>query len=419
MLQKDFAIRELASLLKVEEALLADLAAAHACRGGREVLEKVVNEIHSKSARVESLLGVRRPSAASVSAALRDAIFAQEKKFIAYLEKNVEGDTEFARAANFARQQASVQKGFFLKRSRGEEILKKRPPRHLMEFLGYNRVEQLLDNHDIAEIFSALRFMETTEWMHATFEEAYSSFTPDDFEEREIEVRVLGEEWHEVAVKFVEKKRHNVSHLKEFGVIFLNPIAEDVPGKRLRDFALLFHYLHEISFYAELFRHYAPRQDFAEKLKMLLRGDVREANELPQGDWMIVQRYLEKENPRDPRLFLPRVNPESVHWAKGEQDLVNFGKTHPETGLAMWEDLSWVGKRYGNGDEVVSFDMEDNAMTAVAFMEKKDKTYNYHQREALWTKLFCEYAGGAESMERELVSAFEKGIVSLAVPPSV
>ena len=71
--------------------------------------------------------------------------------------------------------------------------------------------------------------MESDEWMHETFEVAYSGFTAADFEERPIEIKVLGKEWHEVAKQFVAKKHHNVSHLKEFGVIFLNPIQERTP----------------------------------------------------------------------------------------------------------------------------------------------------------------------------------------------
>ena len=133
----------------------------------------------------------------------------------------------------------------------------------------------------------------------------------------------------------------------------------------------------------------------------------------PEGGIRIVQRYLAKENPNDPRLFMPRVNPESLHWMRGERDLTLF---RPQAGfldLNMWHNLDWVGGLFKDGSEqVVSFDLEDNAMSLVAFMEGKQKNFNYHQREAMWTKIFIEYAGGEEEAEKLLIENFEKGIVT-------
>ena len=249
-------------------------------------------------------------------------------------------------------------------------------------------------------------------WMHETFEKAYSGFTAADFEEREIEIKVLGPTWKEIAQKFVAKKHHNVSHLKEFGVIFINPIKENVPGKFLRDFALILHYFHEIDFYSRLFRKYSSGLDFSSKLKMLLRGDVPEIYKAEDGEWLIVQRYLAKENPQDPRLFLPRVNPESLHWLRGERDLTLFNVKDAKLDLRIWNNLDWVGGIFQDGaEDIVSFDLEDNAMSLVSFMEGKEVFFNYHQREAMWTKIFMEYVGGEKKMEKLLVDNFETGVI--------
>ena len=70
----------------------------------------------------------------------------------------------------------------------------------------------------------------------------------------------------------------------------------NVPGKFIRDFALILHYFHEIEFYSKLFKKYAGQIDFAGKLKSLLRGDVSESENTAPGEWLIVQRYLWKEN---------------------------------------------------------------------------------------------------------------------------
>ena len=409
----DKPIETLAKILGVNVPLLDRLERVMNERTKKkQVLERLVRKDENMMNFVLAALKAGERSAERVTGILRQVIFAQEKSFFDFLQI-IQGQNEFEKAATLSRKIARVGKGFFLKKKFAEAILLARPPHNLLSYLGYKTVGAMLKKHDVTEAFSALRFIESDEWMHATFEAAYSKFTAADFEEREIEIKVLGSEWHEVAKKFVEKKHHNVSHLKEFGVIFLNPIKEDVPGKFLRDFALLLHYFHEIEFYSKLFQTYSSRKDFSERLKSLLRGDVPMVAKLEDNEWLIVQRYLAKENPNDPRLFMPRVNPESLHWMRGERDLTLF---RPQAGfldLNMWHNLDWVGGLFKDGSEqVVSFDLEDNAMSLVAFMEGKQKNFNYHQREAMWTKIFIEYAGGEEEAEKLLIENFEKGIVT-------
>jgi len=408
------AADKLGKILDVEPSFLVDLEESMVkcgLKGG--VLEGIAfdDEKNIKNL-LEKLKVPMDSSAETVRAALQDLIRRNEERLLGYLQ-SVKGETEFEKAANLAKSIAKVGKGFFLKKSYGEEILKTCKPEKLLAFLHYDNVEEMLKHHDVTEIFSALRFIESDEWMHETFEKAYSGFAAKDFEEREIEIKVLGPEWHEVAKKFVEKKHHNVSHLKEFGVIFLNPIKEDVRGKFVRDFALLLHYCHEIDFYSMLFRKYSVLPDFSSRFKALLRGDVRDVKTVEEGEWLIVQRYLFKIDPRDPRLFLPRVNPESVHWFRGERDLVRLGEEHPELDLELWDDLDWAGYLFHDGgSDVVSFDLEDNAMAEVSVMEGKNEHLNYHQREALWTRMFIEYCGGESQMEKLLVENFEKGVIN-------
>ena len=130
------------------------------------------------------------------------------------------------------------------------------------------------------------------------------------------------------------------------------------------------------------------------------------------GEWLIVQRYLYKEDPNDPRLYIPRVNPESIHWMRGERDLTLFKAEEARLDLSLWHDLDWVGGIFDHGaEEVVSFDLEDNAMSLVSFMEGKNQSFNYHQREAMWTKLFFGYVGGEENAEKLIIENFNKGVI--------
>lgn len=400
-------------ILGVKPEILEKLDEEMSARTGKKgVIEKIEKENKKTITSTLNLLNSNHKETAHIRSILRKAILAHEKELTAFLEI-IEGENEFEKAAKLARKIATVKKGFFLKKEYASEILKKRPPHNLLHYIGENDIRELLRKYDVTEIFSALRFIESDEWMHKTFEETYSEFKAEDFEERGIEIKVMGPQWKEVAKKFVEKKHHNVSHLKEFGVIFINPIQENIPGKFLRDFALLLHYCHEIEFYSKLFRKYSVNGNFAEKLKMLLRGDVKEIFRADKGEWLIVQRYLAKENINDPRLFMPRVNPESMHWSRGERDLSLFKASGAKMDLSLWNNLDWIGGVFKDGEEdVVSFDLEDNAMSLVSFMEGKEEFFNYHQREAMWTKIFSEYVGGENKMEKILMDNFDKGVVN-------
>ncbi|HEY4499588.1 MAG TPA: hypothetical protein VJH70_00440 [Candidatus Paceibacterota bacterium] len=406
------AYQYLGTILNVDSSLLEHLDKSMTrLIGKNNILEKVAAENEKIIDRTLKTLDSETRSTIHILSVLRKTIFSHEKQLLDFFEI-VEGVNEFEKAALLSRKIAKVGKGFFLKKEFAEQILRKRVPTNLLKYLKAKTIDEVLQHHDVLEVFSTLRFIESNEWMHQTFEEAYANFTANDFEAREIEIKVLGPIWQDIAIKFVAKKHHNVSHLKEFGVIFLNPIKEDIPGKFLRDFALLLHYFHEVDFYSKLFQQYISHPDFTSRFKMLLRGDVPEIFKPQDGEWLIVQRYLTKENYKDPRLSLPRVNPESLHWSRGERDLTMFQSQDAKFDLRIWNNLDWVGGIFQDGQEdVVSFDLEDNAMSLVSFMEGKEVIFNYHQREAMWTKIFMEYAGGEEKMEKLLLDNFYTGSI--------
>ena len=408
-------VSDVARVLGVHTADIDRLNEVMSERIGRsDVLLNLINENRSTINNILGVLDSRHKPADEVRKILREKILRHEKQLLAFID-GLEGRDEFEKAVMFASMAATAKRGLFLKKEFAEKILIRRPPQNVLKHMGAASVEDLLKGQDVTEVFSALRFLETDEWMHETFEKEYSNFSADDFEERDIEIKVLGPEWQDVAKKFVAKKHHNVSHLKEFGVIFLNPVREETPGKFLRDTALFLHYFHEISFYSKLFKKYLGEDDFSNRFKAMLRGDVLETPKLNDGDWLIVQKYLWKVNPQDPRLFIPHVNPESMHWARGERDLTYFGALEPDIDIEGWHDLDWVAgvfEERNDGENIISFDLEDNAMTLASFMEGENKNFNYHQQEAMWTKLFSDYVGGEEEMERLLIENFDKGVIS-------
>lgn len=291
-------------------------------------------------------------------------------------------------------------KGFFIKKEKARELLLKTPPKKVMAFLGYDSAEAMLEKEDLFEVWSALRIIEGSEWLNTVFFPQYNTLTPDDFEEREITVKALGGKWAKEAEAFLKKKKHNISHLKELGVVFIVPAFLGISGEILRMFMLVMHYLHEIPFYADLFREAARNPDtFTANLTSLLRGDVleHEPEDLREGKkWLVVQRYLAKEDENDWRLFVPHVNPEAVHWEGAIQDLKKVGALLDGVSdqLQFWAEIGWVGDYFKDESGVsvlVSFDLVDTVMSLV--QQKEMVKYLYHHEESLWNKIFASYLG--------------------------
>lgn len=411
-------IQTLSQLLAIEpEKLSAFNVHAAAATGKENVLQEVANDAARLRQETLSFLELSDDaSATQVRAALRRMAEASDTKLSAYLE-TLPGKNQFERAVYLAKKLATVRSGYFLKKEFIASTLASHRPNNLLEHLGYKSVNELIEKEEnLLEAFSALRFIESDEWMHKLFDIAYSNITVNDFEHRPIEVMVLGSKWDDIAKKFVAKKHHNVSHLKEFGVIFINPIAEDTTGNLLRDFSLFMHYFHEVDFYARLFERYSTKENFAEQFKALLRGDVAKLDTVGDNQWLIVQRYLWKEDQNDPRLVRPHVNPESLHWARGERDLSDISRVSAGAiDLSVWHNRDWVGGVFigESGPEVVSFDLEDTAMSLVSQQEGAKQSFAYHQHEALWNKIFMGHLGGEEELEKRIIEGYNDGFITL------
>jgi len=389
---------KLAKILHIKPEALLDLSEKISSITDQEkVIERIAGENELLVHKILSGLGLSKEnSAQEIRSALQAKIIDLEKKLASGWQGLCKTALSLVEELSFAKASEGTA-GFFIKREKAVELLGEYPPQNLLDFFGYKNVRELVDKESFESVFSALRFTQSTEWMHKFFDEAYSELKADDFEERPIQIKVLEEKWLNVAdpegvasrpygaSKFLEKKYHNVSHLKEFGIIFIVPLKLDTPGETLRIFTLLLHYLNEVPFYSKLFKRFSQEPDFVDKLKSLLRGDVLEGP-LPNGggmSWRIVQRYLAKDDENDFRLFEPHINPEAEHWFKAQENLAKLG---PD--FEFWKDLDFVGDYFG--EELVSFNLVDLVMTLV---KKGEIKYLYHQQEALWNRIFIEYLG--------------------------
>ncbi|MBU4353275.1 hypothetical protein L6251_03390 [Candidatus Parcubacteria bacterium] len=380
------------------------------------ILDRICEENDSRIESSLNILGVSERGARDIYSALIERIREDDIRLARLIHKESSGGPSgFQNMLNVAKEISGVAKGKFLKLEKAKELILKNPPNNILRFLGYKNAQELLEKEDIYEIFAGLRFMEDGKWLNDVFFKPYEELTPDDFEERDIRAKVLSDKWVVAAEQFLKKKYHNLSHLKELGFVFVIPIEVNVPGATLRDFSLSLHYLHEVKFYSDLFEKYAALPDFANKFTAGLRGDVidvRPGDDELGKTWMIIQRYLAKDDEYDWRLFYPHVNPEAVHWAKAENDMSALSKRFG-LGFEFWEGLGPVGnffKEESGAEVLVSFNFLDTAMSL--FQEKEMVKYLYHHQEAMWNKVFSSFFG-EEKMERMIIENFDRGIINL------
>lgn len=414
------AYQKIARILRADKDVVNNAAAALAAVVGHDdALQRIAEENDNEMAVRLDKLGIRESTADRIYDALirkvkdDDAALSDHFGNPACDSQNACGDLLDA-----AKDLANVPPGFFLKEEKARDFLLREPPPRTLSFFKLSRPEDLIWRFGLFEIYSALRFVEEKEWLNNIFFKQLESVTAADFEERAIELKVLNPQWLAVAEKFLSKKFHNVSHLKELGVIFVIPLKIDTAGETMRLFGLLLHYLHEVTFYSGLFRKFAKEEDseFAAKLISSLRGDVLDRR-FAEGDqdkkWMIVQQYLAKEDPFDWRLFQPHINPEALHWSKAEDDIARFGKQFPDLDFSFWHRLDHVGDYFRDlsGAEVlISMNLIDTVMSLV--QQKEMVKYLYHHQEALWNRIFAEYVGH-EKMEECMVKNFEKGYIDI------
>ena len=418
------SIQKIALLLRApKEVLIGLFAKMEKLTGKTGVADKICEENQAAVKQKLKELGVAEEKA--------DAQLVQIKLF----EKTKEADEalyEFLGRPDLSKQEgceamikiikdiSGVKKGFFLKEEKLRDFLFLNPPKNILKDLGHKGVAEMLAKEDLYEIFAALRFVESESWLNEVFFRPYNDLTADNFEERSIRVRVLSEKWGPIGAKFVGKKLHHISHLKEIGFVFIIPEISNgnvrvyAPGHIMETFSLVLHYMHEVDFYCELFRQYVKKADFGKNIAGLLSGGISGAILPGKGViWRIIQRYLAKIDPQDPRLFEPHVNSENLHWLRAEKEMDEFAAKNPQTKMDFWRGVDdFVGEIFlagKKGEEVVSFDLVDNI---VALTHGGLEKYLYHQQESLWNKIFMEFMG--EEKLRELVlSNLEKGFIEL------
>lgn len=411
------AYEKIAKILRTDKDYIANIEKRFMAITGKQSMMDAIIQQNTELIKDRLLrLGVSQEAdAKEIYDALISKIESDDRQiFQALGDPNFKNVADCQRIGDLAKKVIKPPTGLFIKLEKAREFLIKEPPKKVMEYLGYSSAEEMLNKEDLLEVYSALRFIEGSEWLNGVFFKQYESLTPDDFEEREVQVKALSEKWGKESEKFVAKKKHNISHLKELGVVFIIPALLGISGELLRMFVLVMHYLYEVPFYSKIFKEIKNEKiTFTSNFTSLLRGDVIERH-FPDSDrslWLVVQRYLAKDDENDWRLFVPHINPEALHWLRAEESLATIGSELDgfSKELTFWQELGWVGDYFKDEtghDILVSFNLVDTVMSLVK--QKEMVKYLYHHQEAMWNQIFSVYFGRDE-LEKKAVDYLLQG----------
>lgn len=293
-----------------------------------------------------------------------------------------------------------------LKKSVAKDMLRNMPPPNIMKHLGYRSVDSMLKNENLYEVYGALRFAEGPEWL-TEFNAKYKQLTPSDFTQRTIEIVIMPHDrWAELCANFVHKKKHNITHLKELGIILMLPVKhKKMPGITITAMPLLLHYINEIRLYSSFFKLQQVKKDFGEVIVDTLMAEPASAAVMAgqRVHWRVIQRYFGKlAGEYHPEIFEPHVQPEDLHWRKAEEALYQV-----DTELEFWRDMDYVGLMHDGRPTV--FNLMD---VSIGYVNNTpyDERVIYHFRESLWNEIFMRYMGH-KNLEDQVLKQLDNDMI--------
>lgn len=293
---------------------------------------------------------------------------------------------------------AFQRKVFVLKHDVARRLLTTMPPKNLMKTLGYSSVDALFEGEDFDMLYTALRFSEGADWL-VEYNQLFRDVKADDYEERDLRIVIMDQRYEKLAEKFVVKKLHNVTHVKELGVIVVVPMKQKtMRGLALKTLPLLLHYMNEVKLYSTFFKKQATRKNFGTIVVDTLIADSSNVAQMAGRavHWRVIQRYFGKlDGEAHPEAFQPHVQPEDLHWRRAEDMLFEI-----DPSLEFWRNLDYVALM--KDDYPVVFNLFDISF-AYSNREPYDRRYAYHFRESLWNEIFIRYMGFSNLRDQVLL----------------
>ena len=292
-----------------------------------------------------------------------------------------------------------------LKPSVAKKLLKETPPKKVMKQLGYRSIESMLKRESIDELFGAIRFLESSNWVEH-FIGTFRRLRPGDFETSPIRIVQLStERWGHAPEQFATQSHGNIAYVRELGAVVVLPLPVDrMRGVCITMLPLLLYAVNEIRIFSAYFKLQQVKPDFAKLVVTTLLNQPEPAFELAgqQLHWRVIQRYYGSQPARKhPQVFEPHVQPEDLQWRQAEALLYRI-----EPALKFWENLDYVGAL--DADKAVSFNLLDNAVSYCNDLPFAQR-FNHYFRESLWSELFGRYIG-QKSLENQLLEQLDEAI---------
>lgn len=245
----------------------------------------------------------------------------------------------------------NVQKSVWVvRKSVAKELLKAKPPKKVMQALGYRSLDSMLKVEDVRKLFVLVRCLESPTWQKALLA-SYKKLRPADFEQRDVQVMVLPET---VLAKSL------IVRAKEVGAIGLvTPPVMLHSGYTLAILLLVLHCIAELRMQSSYSKLRQVHGSFGRQYASHVQDDPLHVAELAgvPVHWRTVQRYFGAHTDKQPEFFAPHIQPEDLAWR--DIDAI-AAELLPE--LVWWQGLSYVGLHRDR--QTVSFNILDVAMDA-------------------------------------------------------
>lgn len=289
-------------------------------------------------------------------------------------------------------------KVWVLKHSVAKRLLLATPPKNVMKQLGYRSIESLVKREPIGELFAGIRCIESAKWQD-TFVSKYKTLKPSDFETRDVEVINLDSvKWGAALESYVQDHRHNITHLKELGVVAILPLpTRKLPGITITALSLVLHYINEIRLYSSFFKSQQVKSNFTDiVIDTLIADPGKHAAVAGQHfHWRIIHRHFGGLEEAHPDIFEPHVEPADLIWRKTEETLYRL-----EPALHFWYDNEYVGVEFDG--HPVSFNLMDMAVSYVNNLAYGKQSVR-HMRDSLWNEIYLRYIG-EKAVESQVVA---------------
>lgn len=248
------------------------------------------------------------------------------------------------------------QSAWVLKHSVAKRLLKTHPPKQVMKLLHYRSVDSMLKRVSVAELFMAIKLLESPLW-YRKFLGSYEVLTPTDFELRRTAIiQVDNKRWSDISNFYVHAKGQNVFSVVELGVLCVLPLpVAHLPGITITILPLILYQLNEIRMYSAFFKLSQVESNFGQLVGATLLNDLGRYAYIANSPvhWRVMQQYYGSLAATDyPEIFEPHLQREDLLWQTAEKTLFQL-----EPALHFWHELDHVG--VVRDRQVVSFNLFD------------------------------------------------------------